>query len=67
MEKTAPVKEGDIIKGTIDGIGNNGDPMIRHEKFVLFLKETEGLQVGDTVDVKVVRVMQTYGLAELNK
>lgn len=61
-----PVREGDIVKVKVSGLGKNGDPIMKYNKFVLFLKGAERkFSVGDPIKVRVVRIMDNFGYAEL--
>lgn len=65
-ELTPNVKVGDVLKLTVNKIGNNGDPMMLHDGFVIFLKEAEkkGFDVGVQMDVKIIKVLDKFAFAE---
>ena len=64
---TPPVKVGTIINLIVVGFGNNKDPILKVEKYVVFLKVLDGsqLKVGDEVQVKIVKVLPKFGFAEM--
>ncbi len=61
-----PVKVGDILKLAVNKIGNNGDPVMVHEGFVIFLKDpkTTSFQLGRIFEVKITKVSQKFAFAE---
>ena len=61
-ERFAPVKEGDTVEVTIEGVGEKGDGIARVRGFVLFVANTKQ---GDHVKVKVTRVLSKVGFAEV--
>ena len=63
-EMNAPVKEGEIVTVTIDSMGAKGDGLARIKGFVLFVT---GVKQGETVTVRVTKVLQKLGFAELVK
>ncbi|MWV65881.1 TRAM domain-containing protein [Halorubrum sp. JWXQ-INN 858] len=58
---TAPVAEGDRLKVTIEGLGDEGDGIAYLEGYSLFVPGTE---VGDTVEVVVDDLKPRFGFAE---
>ncbi|MBI4153241.1 TRAM domain-containing protein [Candidatus Woesearchaeota archaeon] len=58
----APVKEGDELDVTIEAVGGKGDGIARVEGFVLFVPKTHQ---GERVKVRVTKVLQNVGFAEL--
>ena len=58
---TAPVREGDVVEGTIDDIGDEGDGIAKVENFTVFVS---GVEEGETLDVCVDDVKQRYAFAE---
>tara|TARA_Y100000310_G_C20558522_1_gene751813 strand:- start:844 stop:1164 length:321 start_codon:yes stop_codon:yes gene_type:complete len=58
----APVKVGDEIDVTIEAVGEKGDGLAKKDGFVLFVPNT---QAGETVKVKITRVLQKVGFAEV--
>lgn len=70
MAKTTPeppVKVGETIKRSIVSFGKNGDPIMKVDRYVLFIKETKGKKfaLNDLIEVKVTKVLPNYGFAEL--
>ena len=58
----APVKVGDELDVTIEAVGEKGDGVAKKDGFVLFVP---GTKKGDTVRVKVTRVLRKVGFAEV--
>ena len=63
-ERTAPVKEGEQYEVHIDSVGGKGDGIARVKGFVLFVANTKE---GDFVMVKVTKVLEKVGFAEVVK
>ena len=63
-ERTAPVKEGEQYEVHIDSVGGKGDGIARVKGFVLFVPNTKE---GDFVMVKVTKVLEKVGFAEVVK
>ncbi|MFH1174046.1 MAG: TRAM domain-containing protein [archaeon] len=61
-ESTAPVKEGETLDVRIEAVGSKGDGMARHKGFVLFVPN---VKVGDEVHIRVTKVLQKSGFAEV--
>ncbi len=61
-DQGAPVREGDIIQVTIDGVGEKGDGIARVSGFVVFVPKTKA---GQKVKVKMVKVLSKVGFAEV--
>jgi len=59
---SSPVEEGKIYEVKIEDIGREGDGVARVENFVIFVP---GTKVGDTVKVKITRVMRRMAFGEL--
>lgn len=64
-----PVEEGDCFEAEIIGFGKTGDPMIKIDRYILFIKLPEGkkLEKGDKVKVKVTKVNPAVGFTELTE
>ena len=62
QDMSAPVKVGDEIQVTINAVGAKGDGIARVKGFVLFIA---GTRQGDVVTVRVTRVLQNVGFAEV--
>ncbi|MBI2131062.1 TRAM domain-containing protein [Candidatus Woesearchaeota archaeon] len=58
----APVKVGDELDVTIEAVGEKGDGVAKKDGFVLFVP---GTKQGDTVRIKVTRVLRKVGFAEV--
>jgi predicted RNA-binding protein with TRAM domain len=71
MEKserqTPPVSVGAELELEVKSFGVNGDPVLKVEKYVLFLKLPKGREVGlgDELEVRVTKVLPNFGFAEL--
>ncbi len=61
-QSVAPVKEGEIIDVRIEAVGEKGDGIAKRKGFVLFVPNTKE---GDEVKVKVTKVLQKVGFAEV--
>lgn len=58
----APVKVGDELDVKIEAVGEKGDGIAKKDGFVLFVP---GTKQGDEVKVRVTRVLQKVGFAEI--
>ena len=58
----APVKVGDELDVKIEATGSKGDGIAKKDGFVLFVA---GTKEGDEVRVRVTRVIQKVGFAEV--
>ena len=58
----APVKQGEELTVTIEGVGEKGDGIAKIKGFVLFVPNTKQ---GDNVLVRVNRVLSKVGFAEV--
>lgn len=58
----APVKVGDELNVKIEAVGEKGDGIAKKDGFVLFVPSTKQ---GDEVRIKVTRVLQKVGFAEV--
>jgi len=58
----APVKVGDELNVKIEAVGEKGDGIAKKDGFVLFVP---GTKQGDEVKIKVTRVLQKVGFAEV--
>jgi predicted RNA-binding protein with TRAM domain len=57
-----PVKEGDVVEVTIEGTGAKGDGIARINGFVIVVP---GGREGETVKVRISRVLRKMAFAEL--
>jgi len=64
-----PIKVGDVLKLGVVRIGGEGDPVMIHEGFVIFLKnhQKKGFQLGTMIEVKITKVMSKFAFAEKTK
>ena len=60
--QNAPVKVGDELDVKIEAVGEKGDGVAKKDGFVLFVPNTKQ---GDEVKIKVTRVLQKVGFAEV--
>lgn len=60
--RDAPVKVGDELDVKIEAVGEKGDGVAKKDGFVLFVP---GTKQGDEVRIKVTRVLQKVGFAEV--
>ena len=58
----APVKVGDELDVKIEAVGEKGDGIAKKDGFVLFVA---GTKQGDEVRIRVTRVLQKVGFAEV--
>src|SRR3989338_10948763 len=58
----APVKVGDELDVKIEAVGEKGDGIAKKDGFVLFVPSTK---TGDNVRIRVTRVLQKVGFAEV--
>ena len=64
-----PIKIGDTLKLGVINFGNSGDPMMKHEGLIIFLKNTKsgGVKLNTLNEVKITKVFPNYAFAELTK
>jgi len=62
-----PVEVGDTLSTVVTSIGKSGDPIIKAERYILFVKVTGDTRVnkGDMVAVRVTKTLPSFGFAEL--
>ena len=58
----APVKVGEEMDVTIEAVGEKGDGICKKKGFVLFVPNTKQ---GDTVRIRVTKVLRKVGFAEV--
>ncbi len=58
----APVKVGEEMDVTIEAVGEKGDGICKRKGFVLFVPNTKQ---GDTVKIRVTKVLRKVGFAEV--
>ncbi len=63
-EKKAPINEGQEYEVEIESVGGKGDGIAKIKGFVLFVA---GTKKGDFVKIKVTKVLQNAGFAEVVK
>lgn len=61
-QRDAPVKVGDELEVKIEAVGEKGDGVAKKDGFVLFVP---GTKQGDDVRIRVTRVLQKVGFAEV--
>ncbi len=62
--KEPPVNVGDVHEVKIEAIGSEGDGIAKINGFVVFVP---GVQVNDTVTIRITKVLKRYGFAEVVK
>ncbi len=62
--KEPPVSVGDVHEVKIEAIGSEGDGIAKINGFVVFVP---GVQVNDTVTIRITKVLKRYGFAEVVK
>ena len=58
----APVKVGEEVEVTIEGVGEKGDGIAKINRFVIFVP---GAKQGETVKVRITKVFRKVGFAEV--
>jgi predicted RNA-binding protein with TRAM domain len=61
-ENVTPVKAGEVHEVTINAVGDKGDGIAKVKGFVLFVA---GVKKGDYVKIKITKVLQNVGFAEV--
>lgn len=62
MNNDAPVKVGEVHEVEIKSVGGKGDGIARVKGFVLFV---QGVKKGDYVKIKVTKVLEKVGFADV--
>jgi len=60
-----PIKVGDKVKAKVIGKGSSGDPFIKVDNFIVFLKDQA--DVDSDVEVEIEKVTSRVGFAKLVK
>ena len=65
-ENLPPVKVGEILKLGVAKFGRDGDPIMIHKEFVIFLKgiEKRGVELNKIIEIKITKVMPKFAFAE---
>ncbi len=60
-----PVEVGDVLKLGVTRMGNDGDPIMVHKNFIIFLKDLEkkGIQLNTLIEVKITKVFPNFAFA----
>jgi len=63
---TPPVKVGDVLKLGVVRFGRDGDPIMIHKKYIIFLKgiEKRGVELNTMIEIKITKVMPRFAFAE---
>ncbi|HLD33546.1 MAG TPA: TRAM domain-containing protein [Candidatus Nanoarchaeia archaeon] len=64
MQNEAPVQEGDEVSVIIEAVGAKGDGIAKVKGFVLFVA---GNKAGETVTVRITKVLKNVGFAQVVK
>jgi len=64
MDNVQPLKPGQLVSLTIDGLGHSGEGVGRHQGFTLFVP---GAVPGDQVEAAVTEVKKNYARAALQR
>ena len=64
MINEAPVSEGDELNVTIEAVGAKGDGIAKVKGFVLFVA---GAKAGESVNVRITKVLKNVGFAQVVK
>ncbi len=62
MSEDAPVSQGDELDVVVEAEGDKGDGIAKVQGFVLFVSGTD---VGDKVTIRVTKVLDNVGFAEV--
>jgi len=62
--RPSPVEEGKVYECKIEDMGREGDGLARIENFVVFVP---GTKVGDTVKVRITKVLRRMAIGEVVK
>ena len=65
-ETEPPVKVGDVLKLGVVKFGRDGDPIMIHKKFIIFLKDVKrmAIQLNALIEVKITKVLPNFAFAE---
>ncbi len=65
-EMKPPVKVGDELKLGVTKFGRDGDPIMEHKGYIIFLKDIEkgGVHLNTMFEIKITKVMPRFALAE---
>jgi len=65
-EINPPVKVGEKLKLGVTKFGKDGDPIMEHKGFVIFLKgiEKRGVQLSTMIEIKITKVLPKFAFAE---
>jgi len=60
-----PVDVGDVLKLGVIRIGKDGDPILTHKGYIIFLKDIEkrGVQLNALIEIKIIKVMPRFAFA----
>ena len=64
MNNEAPVSEGDELSVVIEAVGAKGDGIAKVKGFVLFVA---GAKAGESVSVRITKVLKNVGFAQVVK
>lgn len=65
MENKPPVDVGEVIKAEVRAFGTKGDPILKYQKYTLFLKGEKGVKLNTMLEVRVNKIFETFGFCEL--
>ena len=67
--KIPPVTVGEILKLGVTRFGKNGDPLMFHKDFAIFLQNTGkgGVELNQLVEIKIIKVLPKCAFAVLAK
>lgn len=66
-ENKPPVEVGDILKLGVERFGKEGDPILIHKGFIIFLKELEGesIPLNTLIEIKITKVLPKFAISKL--
>ena len=61
-----PIKVGDVLKLGVQRFGKEGDPIMMHKGFVIFLKgiENKGIELNTLFEIKIIKILPRFAFAE---
>ena len=61
-----PVEIGDVLKLGITRVGKDGDPIMIHKNFIIFLKDFEkkSVELSKLIEIKITKVFPNFAFAK---
>ena len=66
-EAKPPVKVGEILKLGVERFGKEGDPILLHKGFIIFLKELKGeyIPLNTLIEIRITKVLPKFAISQL--